>query len=175
MKKIFYLHVVTLVILFMNLPLLAQSTTSKISGRGEYSGSEEYKKFGLGINLGEPMGLNARYFLLKQLAVDLNFGYGFGEEGLIIQPSALFYLRDIIDYKDKDFTFTPYFGLGLKTGISFAGPNAEGIAAMRFPIGGSWMVKDIFEITAEFAPGVEFTPETGFNPTGSIGLRYYFF
>lgn len=137
----------------------------------------EHKRLGLGVNLGEPIGYNARFFFLDQLAADLTIGYGFAEEAFIIQPSALFHLRRILDYDGKDYSLVPYFGAGLKTGVDLSGANdGEGVAAMRFPVGASFVLKDgSFEVSVEFAPGVEFSPGTGFDGTGGVGLRYYFF
>lgn len=142
-----------------------------------YALGAENKRLGVGVNLGEPIGYNARFFLIDQFALDLTIGYGFGEEGFIIQPSALFYLRRILDYNDQDLSLVPYFGAGLKTGVDIAGRNdGEGIAAMRFPVGGAVVLKEgVFEISVEFAPGFEFSPTSDFDGTGGIGLRYYFF
>lgn len=136
-----------------------------------------HKKLGLGINLGEPLGFDARYYLLDHFSADLVLGYGFGEQGFIIQPSALFHLNGILDYNGGNFSVVPYFGAGLKTGIDLAGANKDsGIVALRFPVGTTFLLKDgAFEISLEFAPGVEFTPITEFDPTGGIGLRHYFF
>ncbi len=136
----------------------------------------ENKRLGAGLNLGEPIGYNARLYLLDQLAADLVVGYGFDEEALIIQPSLLVPLRRIIDYDGENFSIVPYFGTGLKTGVDVAGRNdGEGVAALRFPVGFSVILKEgLFEISGEFAPGVEFSPDTAFDPTGGIGLRYYF-
>ena len=135
------------------------------------------KTLGLGVNLGEPIGYSARFFFLDQFSADLIVGYGFAEESFAIQPSLLFHLRDILDYDDEKFSLVPYFGAGLKTGIDMAGRrDGQGIAALRFPVGASFFLENgAFEISLEFAPGVEFTPTTGFDGTGGIGLRYYFF
>ncbi len=141
-----------------------------------FSRGAESKRLGVGLNLGEPIGYNARFFFFDQLAADLTVGYGFGEKAFIIQPSALFYLRRILDYDGDQFSLVPYFGAGLKTGVDVSGANdGEGVVAMRFPVGASFVLKDgVFEISVEFGPGVEFTPASGFDGTGGIGLRYYF-
>lgn len=141
-----------------------------------FSLGAENKRLGVGLNLGEPIGYNARFFFFDQLAADLTIGYGFAEQAFIIQPSALFYLRRILDYNGKEFSLVPYFGAGLKTGVDISGRNdGQGIAAMRFPVGAAFVLKEgVFEASVEFAPGVEFTPDSGFDGTGGIGLRYYF-
>ncbi|GEM_PF-417799 len=138
----------------------------------EARGSDN-KKFGLGVNLGEPIGMDARYYFLKNFSADLIVGYGFDEHAFIIQPSVLVNFRDVLDYDGQDFSVVPYFGVGLKTGVT---RSSQGVAAMRFPLGATWVIKDgTFEISAEFAPGVEFNPVNEFDATGGLGLRYYFF
>lgn len=135
------------------------------------------KRLGAGVNLGEPLGLNARLYLFDQFTLDLTTGYGFGEEGYIIQPSFLVTLRDILDYDGSDYSIVPYFGAGFKTGVDLAGANdGDGIAAIRFPVGANLVMREgAFEVSLEFSPGVEFSPKTEFDPTGGIGLRYFFF
>ena len=158
---------------FMGGLMLAVSVFSSLSfeARGEARGSDN-KKFGLGINLGEPIGLDSRYYFLKNFAADLVVGYGFEEHAFIIQPSVLVNFRDVLDYDGPDFSMVPYFGVGFKTGVT---RNNKGVAAMRFPVGATWIIKDgTFEISAEFAPGVEFNPDNEFDATGGLGLRYYF-
>lgn len=137
----------------------------------------ENKTLGVGVNLGEPIGLSARLHFFDQLALDLVTGYGFDEKAFIIQPSLLFYLRGILDYNGRNYSLIPYFGAGFKTGVVTSGRHdGDGVAAMRFPIGASIVLKEgTFEISAEFAPGVEFNPKDDFDATGGIGLRYYFF
>lgn len=162
-------------ILFL-FPSITQAKTYPKSASRKYQ-STDNRKLGLGVNIGEPIGLNARYYFVDKFSADLIVGYGFGEQGFIIQPSILFNLRDILDYNGYDYSVIPYFGVGVKTGVDLAGAHKDsGIAAMRFPIGVNWVLKrGEFEISAEFAPGVEFAPETEFDATGGLGLRYFFF
>lgn len=137
----------------------------------------EHKKLGTGVSIGEPIGYSSRFFLMDQLSLDLVFGYGFAEEALVIMPTVSFHLRRILDYDGEKFSLVPYFGGGLKTGIDLGGRNdGEGLVGMRFPLGASLVVADgAFEIGAELAPGAEFSPDSGFDLTGGISLRYYFF
>lgn len=142
-----------------------------------FSQGAAHKRLGMGVQLGEPLGFASRLFFVDRFAADLVVGYGFAEEGLIIQPSLLLVLRDILDYDGPNYSIVPHFGAGLKTGIDAAGANdGEAIAALRFPIGVNWVIQEgIFEISLEFGPGVEFSPETQFDGTGGISLRYYLF
>jgi hypothetical protein len=136
----------------------------------------DHKKLGLGLHLGEPLGANARYFFNQKFAADLTIGYGFGEEGFIIAPSGQFHFKDILDYDGDTFSLIPYLGAGLKFGVDMAGPHdGDGIVAVRLPVGAAFLTSQgKFEISVEVAPGVEFTPDSEFDITGGIGLRYYF-
>lgn len=134
-------------------------------------------RLGLGVNFGEPLGLNARFQLTEQFLGDLTVGYGFEEEAFIAQPSFLFALRHILDYEDEDIAIVPYFGAGFKTGVVVSGAHdGDGVAALRFPVGGSFIIREgDFEASIELAPGIEMNPENEFDFTGGLGLRYYFF
>lgn len=130
------------------------------------------KRLGVGVNLGEPIGFDGRFYFTEQFTLDLVTGYGFEEKGFIVQPSLLFNLRNILDYDTKDASLVPYFGAGFKTGIAKGG---DGVAALRFPVGATYIMKDgEFEVSLEFAPGVEFSPDNQFDITGGLGFRYYF-
>lgn len=151
--------------------LISITTTSEARRSRRASGSGD-RTWGVGVNLGEPMGFNTRVYFLEHIAGDLTLGYGFEEEGFIIQPSILFHLKGILDYNGGDFTAVPYFGTGFKTGVA---KNDKVVGAMRFPVGVAWQLSDgEFEIGAELAPGFEFNPDNEFDMTGGLQLRYFF-
>ncbi|MBX7147616.1 hypothetical protein K1X76_00900 [bacterium] len=138
---------------------------------------DDYKKLGVGLNIGEPMGASVRINFFKFLSLDTIAGYGFAEESFIVEPSAVFHFRDILDFKTNNGTVTPYIGAGAKFGVDLGGANdGDGIFALRFPVGASWTIDDgDIDIYAEAAPGIEFSPDDEFDITGGLGIRYYFF
>lgn len=156
--------------------LLMLSLSAQAYKAGSSSAGLDHQKLGVGINLGEPLGANARYFLNQRWAGDLIVGYGFGEEGFIVAPSVQFHFKDLLDYNGNTFSIIPYVGTGLKFGVDMGGAHdGDGIVAVRFPVGVGFLTHEgKFEISAEFAPGIEFEPESEFDMTGGIGLRYYF-
>ena len=165
MKK-FSLKTISIVALTLSLclsPLLAQAA------RGA-----RHQTLGVGVNLGEPIGFDGRLYFLEHLSLDLITGYGFDEKAFIIQPSILFNMNDVLDYNGRNFSFVPYFGAGFKTGIAEGG---NGVAALRFPLGLNWVLqRGLYEVSLEFAPGVQFSPgNTAFDATGGVGLRYFLF
>lgn len=159
--------------MFLSKKILFVALLLSLLGSTAHARGADNKRWGVGVNLGEPIGLDSRFYFFKQLFGDLIVGYGFDEEAFIVQPSLDFALRDILDYDGKDFSIVPYFGAGFKTGVAKGG---TGVAALRFPVGVTAVLKNgLFEISAEFAPGAEFSPRTEFDATGGVGLRYYFF
>ncbi len=134
------------------------------------------RKFGLGLSLGEPLGVNARYYFADRFSGDLTVGYGFGEESFVIMPNALFHFRDMLEIKGDSFSVVPYMGVGLKTGVDIAGANdGDFVFAAKLPLGATLILEDgQIEIAAEFSPGIEFSPDTEFDPTGAIIVRYFF-
>lgn len=152
-------------------------TLSALSNAQARAAGSDNRRFGIGVNLGEPLGFDGRLYITDQILFDFVTGYGFDERAYIFQPSLLFALRNILDYDSDRTSVVPYFGAGFKFGPVLSGDHDSDVAtALRFPIGGNWIMKDgRFEISAEFAPGVEFSPNNEFDLTGGLGLRYFFF
>ncbi|NUM60429.1 MAG: hypothetical protein HUU56_17515, partial [Bdellovibrionaceae bacterium] len=49
-------------------------------------------------------------------------------------------------------------------------------AAMRLPLGLALQLSNTpVEFFMQAAPGIEFNPDTEFDMTGGVGVRYYFF
>jgi hypothetical protein len=134
------------------------------------------KTLGAGINVGEPFGLNARYFFSPQFVGDLTLGYGFvAERSYVLVPSALFYLRDIFTLDTDTISLVPYLGFGFKFGVDTFGIGNDFIAAMRVPFGFAIVMMDgKFEVSGEYGSGFRFTPNAGYDYTGGLGLRFYF-
>ncbi|MBI2082248.1 MAG: hypothetical protein HYT76_01640 [Deltaproteobacteria bacterium] len=152
--------------------LIATSLFLPVSLR---AGSLDYKTLGVGLEIGEPIGLNGRYFFTDQIAFDLTVGYAPIDGIIEFTPSALVYLRRIFEMDGSGFTLIPYFGGGMRTGPGVARlHDGEWFGAFRIPIGAAVVIGDgTFEITAEMGHGFEFTPHTVYDVTGTLGLRYY--
>ena len=62
-----------------------------------------------------------------------------------------------------------YVGAGVQASIG----NDIGLG-FRVPVGIQWYFMPAFELFGELAPGFTILPDSGFNLSGGIGLRYHF-
>lgn len=139
------------------------------------AGNLDYKTTGVGVVIGEPIGLNGRYFFTDQVAFDMTVGYAPIDGIIEFTPGALVYLRRIFELDGSGFTLVPYFGGGLRTGAGIAElHDGNFFGAFRIPVGAAVIIGDgTFELTAEIGQGFEFTPHTAYDFTGTVGIRYY--
>jgi hypothetical protein len=120
------------------------------------------KDMGVGIYLGSPLGITAKYDLDQELSVVGGFGF---------ESSFQFYGG--VQYKFLEFAiekldFNVYVGGNAFVGIS---PFSVGV---NVPFGISYYLKDpSLEFFLEVGPSIDFTP-AGVSAIGGIGARYEF-
>jgi len=127
-------------------------------------------KKGIGISLGNPTGLNGKYWLDGRRAVDASLGYSLG-------PHSDFSLHsDYLLHKANAFYFNEvhpldlYYGLGGR--MEFSDDIEIGI---RVPVGVVHHFKEeSAEIFFETAPVIEILTKTGLELHLLFGARYYF-
>jgi hypothetical protein len=128
------------------------------------------KELGVGVMLGNPTGLNGKYWLNNDHAVDGGLGLSLGRKtnvslhsDFLLHKKEAFYLNDI---HPLDF----YYGIGGR--MEFADDIELGV---RVPFG---LVHRLTEQNAEFfaevAPIVDFIYRTGLEVHLLFGARYYF-
>lgn len=120
---------------------------------------------GLGIVLGEPTGLTAR-FVKGGNNFQIHAAWSFsGEAALQLNGD---YLRS--GRLDTEPTMPFYVGLGLRA--KFADEARLGV---RVPLGiNHFFQQDPFEIFAEIVPILDLAPDTELDLNGAVGVRYYF-
>ena len=125
---------------------------------------------GLGISLGNPTGLNGKYWLDNKSAIDAGFGMSFGKntdaslhsDYLLHNEGALF-LNDV-------YPLDLYYGIGGR--MEFSDDIELGV---RVPVGLSHTVENgSSDIFAEIAPVFDFLSSTGVELHFLFGARYYF-
>lgn len=120
------------------------------------------KDMGVGIYLGSPLGITAKYDLDQELSIVGGFGF---------ESSFQFYGG--VQYKFLEFAiekldFNVYLGGNAFVGIS---PFSVGV---NVPFGISYYLKDpSLEFFLEVGPSINFTP-AGVSVIGGIGARYEF-
>lgn len=128
------------------------------------------EKKGVGVSLGNPTGLNGKYWLSGDRAVDGGVGMSWGTHSnvsihsdYLLHNEAAFYLNDV-------HPLDLYYGIGGR--MEFADDIELGV---RIPVG---LVHNIdggsADMFAELAPIVDFVGRTGVELHWLFGGRYYF-
>lgn len=132
-------------------------------------GQTQQKKFGLGIILGEPTGLIAKYWTSRTTAFDIAGSWSFaGEDSFHLHADYLFHSFNI--FKVDKGQLPLYYGIGAR--LSLQDQTRFGI---RIPVGLSYMFdKTPLDIFVEIGPVMDVIPATELHILGFIGFRYYF-
>jgi hypothetical protein len=150
---------------------------------GVAQAQDSYKKFGLGIVLGEPSGLSTKVFLSRASALDFDVAYSVFAENFMFTGDYLYHFDDALEGQNSTVTIRPYIGGGgvlwLGDRDVFVGKNAQNNSdralGVRFTGGFSFFFPKVsVEAFADLSPGVGLFPETGFIVGGVIGVRYFF-
>jgi hypothetical protein len=120
---------------------------------------------GLGIVLGEPTGITAR-FMRGGNNFQVHGAWSFTDDAALQLSGD--YLRS--GRLDTEPMMPFYFGLGVL--VKFASESQVGI---RVPVGLNHFFKsDPFEIFGEVVPVLQVIPKTEFDLNAAVGVRYYF-
>jgi hypothetical protein len=121
---------------------------------------------GIGVQLGQPMGVTGKYWLSSTSAIDGFMGYHFNSN-FDIHADYLWHTFSSFNVSDGRMPF--YFGLG---GRVFGGNDSQ--FGIRIPFGVSYLFpSQPLEAYAELAPVVKIAPGIGADIDGAVGLRYY--
>jgi len=153
MKRLFVLLLSFLFILSLHQEVKAQSTE-------------------LGVIIGEPTGVSAKFWTSKKSAVNLGVAWSLSSSGNIHNPSGNMHLH--IDYL---WHFWPNSGIAFYSGLGgrllF---DDETQLAARIPIGLQFNVARRLSLFFELAPTLPIMPETqsNFDINGGAGVRFRF-
>lgn len=146
---------------FLSTLVLLLTTSTLLAASGD---------MGIGFMLGNPTGLNGKYWLNDQHAVDGGLALSLGKHtnlslhsDYLLHNDAAFYLNDV-------YPLDLYYGLG---GRMEFGDDLE--IGVRIPVGlAHRMNEKNADIFAEIAPIIDFIGRTGVEMHFGIGGRYYF-
>ena len=130
--------------------------------------------FGLGVILGEPMGLTGKFFISRHHGLQFHAAWDFTDSAfdLIVDYA---YHADLFVLDTATVELPLYFGGGLKLGNEVGQVTARVFLGIRAVIGVAAQFTELpLEVFAEFAPVLRVTPVTGFDVDGGAGVRYYF-
>ncbi|MBP9128267.1 MAG: hypothetical protein KBG07_05800 [Elusimicrobia bacterium] len=130
----------------------------------------EARDFGVGVILGDPTGLSAKYWLTHKRAVDMALAWDLSgsDDRLEIHADHLWHFD--LDISRMQGRLPLYVGLG---GRVLTGHDAR--VGVRVPLGISYMFPRIpIELFGEITPLLDFTPDTDTSVNGGAGIRFYF-
>jgi len=133
--------------------------------------AEEMKTFGIGVILGKPTGITAKYKIDHRLAVDAGVGWKTsGDDEFYTYADVLYHLHDVIVVKKGKLPL--YLGAGLRYVNRDKDDDKFGI---RIPIGAEYLFDGLpLGAFAEIAPVLNLSPDTDVDLEGGIGIRFYF-
>ncbi|OGR89430.1 MAG: hypothetical protein A2992_03405 [Elusimicrobia bacterium RIFCSPLOWO2_01_FULL_59_12] len=121
---------------------------------------------GVGIALGQPIGVTAKYWLSSSLAVDGAAGYHWNSN---FDMHADYLWHSFSSFHLSSGRLPFYLGLG---GRVLLGDDSQ--FGARFPLGASFLLPhDPIEFFAELAPVVKLTSGLGLDIDGLLGVRLY--
>ncbi len=131
--------------------------------------SVQNRRFEIGVMIGAPTGLNAKYWIDPRSTLDLAVAWLFEDEGYLeIHGDYLFHYL----YPSVPRGLLPlYFGLGPAIRI---GEN-DSFFGIRIPIGIEYFILNIpLSIFGEIGPRVEIIPNSSVKVAGGVGIRFVF-
>lgn len=150
-NKFMVLLILTVIILLL-VPAQAQA------GRG----------WGVGLFLGEPVGVSLKTWIGRKTALDAAVAWSFSEERLYVHGDYLFHNFSLISVDAGELPV--YYGIGGRVHFS-----ANTHAGVRVPLGLNYIFDNRkFDIFLEVAPTLNLIPESGFYVGFALGARYFF-
>lgn len=127
-------------------------------------------KLGAGMMLGNPTGVNAKYWLDEDRAVDAGLGFSFGRKTeLSVHSDYLFHQKAVLFYNDIH-PLDLYYGVGGR--LEFSDGLEMGV---RVPVGLTHFIEEKnADVFAEVAPVIDIISKVGIEFHFAIGARYYF-
>jgi hypothetical protein len=128
------------------------------------------KGFGLGVIVGEPTGVSAKYWTTSSTALDFGLGYSFEKNSrLHLHADYLFHVNNLFETTEN---LALYYGPGARLRIVANGDSRLGF---RFDVGLVWIPKNApIDVFIEIAPLLDIIPETDFSFNGGLGVRFFF-
>jgi len=136
-----------------------------------------FSQFSLGVMVGQPSGLSARWQLSENLSLDFGAAYSFlWTTGIHIHVDAVFFERTLLRISDN--VIPVYFGAGARYLGAYWGPIGITTLSARVPIGVLYPFHVSgnvnLEVFAEVVPTVMVIPAFDFDVSFALGARYRF-
>ena len=167
-------------LVFLGTALLLVTTSSQAKRHNKNQVAADHG-FGIGVILGEPTGVSAKYWLGERSALDFAFGLSVGGDRLNhdgdndfsrvhLHADYLYHFYDVIRTSSNRVPL--YFGAGPR--VNFAGGYGASFG-VRGVAGIDCMFENVpIDIFAEVAPVFQVGYNVGLGLEGGIGVRYFF-
>lgn len=149
-----------------------ESTAMTTQSTSASSTSGSAGKLGLGLIVGEPTGLSAKYWLNDTVALDGAVGWSTHDHtDLYLHSDVLWHNFNLIPVPRG--SLPVYFGVGGL--VRFRDDNRDNDVGIRAPVGVSYMFDNApIDVFAEIAPAIDVAPSVRGEITGGVGIRYWF-
>jgi hypothetical protein len=126
---------------------------------------------GIGTNVGEPLGLSAKYWLNNQNSIEATLGYSYLKTNGALDISAVYNYTNYnyISIFEKKFHFN--YGLGFSYSTNFAGNYIFGVktTAQIF----SYILESPTDYYFNVSPILGLFPKVNLYMDVNLGIRYY--
>jgi hypothetical protein len=171
----------------LTLSLVFMGTASQALARTARSASPETSRpFGLGVIIGEPVGITGKYWMDRRAAIDGTISYSFNDY-FLLYSDYLYHFPGAFG-RSSEFVsqLNPYVGVGgelmvqtqdtgSKSRTYFRSDQGSVGFALRIPLGIEWRPVDVpLGVFVELTPGVGIVPATYGFVQGGVGIRFYF-
>jgi hypothetical protein len=136
-------------------------------------------QLGIGLIVGEPTGLSAKYWLDEEHAIDAAAAWSFWDgDGLQLHADYLWHNFDLLGSIAACDMLPVYYGVGarLKFRDNDCRHNNDGdtVFGIRVPVGISYLFDGApFDVFAEIVPILDFAPDVDLHLNIAVGLRFY--
>lgn len=142
----------------------------------------QQRTFGLGIVVGEPIGLSAKLWTSETNALDFGLGWSAGPSTISVGNGVysstnrvhfhMDYLWHSFDAIHSSENFPLYYGIG---GLIDNGSRFDNIVAVRGVFGIEWIPHQApLDVFLELVPFIPITVPSGLGLDLGIGARFYF-
>jgi len=130
---------------------------------------------GLGVLVGEPTGLAAKFWETHTSALDFGAAWSLADDGVFrLHADWLWNAYGWLQVEQGKLPL--YVGFGFRFVFREIDPTSHDTQfGVRFPLGIDFMARrKRFDIFGEIVPVLELTPDTAFDLDGGVGIRYWF-
>ncbi len=132
------------------------------------TGEAKAERLGLGIMVGKPTGLSAKYELNRINSINMALGWSLNGNAIYGHGDYIWHHHDIIPVPKG--TMPLYFGMGAATyihdGIGLGGRAVFGVE-YQFP-------SAPLDVYLEIVPTAWLFPDADFDAFGGLGMRFFF-